>query len=70
VRKARSRLDKASLDSGDSSLVSSGMLALAPPRVGVVVDPRVPGVMVSKRVQKKVKAVSGCKGECIPSKLV
>lgn len=38
MREARARLDKTSLDGGDSSLVGSGMLALAPPRVRVVVD--------------------------------
>ena len=38
MREARARLDKTSLDSGDSSLVGSGMLALASPRIRVVVD--------------------------------
>ena len=38
MRETRARLDKTSLDGGDSSLVGSGMLALAPPRVRVVVD--------------------------------
>lgn len=47
MREARARLHKASLNSGDSSLVGSGMLALAPPGVGVVVYPRVPGRFVS-----------------------
>jgi hypothetical protein len=41
VRETRARLDKTSLDGGDSSLVGSGMLALAPPRVRIVVDSRV-----------------------------
>lgn len=38
MRQARARLNKTSLDSGDSSLVGSSMLALAPSRVRVVVD--------------------------------
>lgn len=46
MREARARLDKTSLDGGDSSLVGSGMLALAPPRVRIVVDSGVSGELI------------------------
>jgi len=49
VRQARARLNKTSLDSGDSSLVGSSMLALAPSRVRVVVDSGVSGELVRAR---------------------
>jgi hypothetical protein len=53
VRKARSGIHKASLDGGNGGLVGSGMLlALAPPRIGVVVYPRVTAA-VSLRLSKR-----------------
>lgn len=39
MRQAGVRFNEASLNSGDSSLVGSGMLAFTPPGVGVVVYP-------------------------------
>lgn len=49
MREARARLDETSLNGSDSSLMGSSMLALAPPRVGVVVYSRVPGELIGAR---------------------
>lgn len=63
--KTRAGLNEPSLDGGDSSLVSSGMLALAPPRVGVVVYSRVSRETVSDENVGRIVL-----RKCLPSELV